>query len=118
RRSPDLPDPSGNPSPNPSGKGFGNPSSVACWGSLTCCFVVLGGKGWLSPPLWLGFGSEMGWWKGLGDPSWKGSGKGSGNPSGRVSGRVPVKIGRAHSELQSRENLVCRLLLEKKKIIK
>src|SRR5207302_9284042 len=28
------------------------------------------------------------------------------------------KIGRAHAELQSRENLVCRLLLEKKKKIK
>src|SRR5690606_41276002 len=26
-----------------------------------------------------------------------------------------IQIGRAHSELQSRENLVCRLLLEKKK---
>src|SRR5690606_40197082 len=29
--------------------------------------------------------------------------------------RRPVEIGRAPSELQSRENLVCRLLLEKKK---
>src|SRR5690606_23991159 len=29
--------------------------------------------------------------------------------------RVSKEIGRAHSELQSRENLVCRLLLEKKK---
>src|SRR5690606_41667184 len=29
--------------------------------------------------------------------------------------RVRAKIGRAHSELQSRENIVCRLLLEKKK---
>src|SRR5205085_8303976 len=27
----------------------------------------------------------------------------------------PVKIGRAHAELQSQSNLVCRLLLEKKK---
>src|SRR5690606_41216961 len=30
-------------------------------------------------------------------------------------GRACSKIGRAHAELQSRENLVCRLLLEKKK---
>src|SRR5207342_3724684 len=29
--------------------------------------------------------------------------------------RAPGEIGRAHAELQSRENLVCRLLLEKKK---
>src|SRR5690606_39536894 len=29
--------------------------------------------------------------------------------------KVAGKIGRAHAELQSRENLVCRLLLEKKK---
>src|SRR5690606_40547117 len=28
---------------------------------------------------------------------------------------APSEIGRAHAELQSRENLVCRLLLEKKK---
>src|SRR5207302_9557130 len=38
-----------------------------------------------------------------------------------VDGRVDdelqqvIEIGRAHAELQSRENLVCRLLLEKKK---
>src|SRR6266511_4751381 len=37
-----------------------------------------------------------------------------GIPSPRPSGSSP-KIGRAHAELQSRENLVCRLLLEKKK---
>src|SRR5207302_10152447 len=30
-------------------------------------------------------------------------------------GRRAGQIGRAHAELQSRENLVCRLLLEKKK---
>src|SRR5438270_7726011 len=34
-----------------------------------------------------------------------------------IAGRpmFPPKIGRAHSELQSQSNLVCRLLLEKKK---
>src|SRR5690606_40656421 len=32
-----------------------------------------------------------------------------------VALELVVEIGRAHSELQSRENLVCRLLLEKKK---
>src|SRR5690606_11964658 len=34
---------------------------------------------------------------------------------GLVDCTPPAKIGRATSELQSRENLVCRLLLEKKK---
>src|SRR5690606_39332185 len=34
--------------------------------------------------------------------------------TGSVSTVGAEKIGRAHSELQSRENLVCRLLLEKK----
>src|SRR3712207_7768804 len=33
-----------------------------------------------------------------------------------ASRRVDVEIGRAHSELQSRQYLVCRLLLAKKKI--
>src|SRR2546430_6801059 len=32
-----------------------------------------------------------------------------------VETTYPVKIGRAHVELQSQSNLVCRLLLEKKK---
>src|SRR2546427_7415154 len=35
-----------------------------------------------------------------------------------VSGVKASEIGRAHSELQSQSNLVCRLLLEKKKIKK
>src|SRR5690606_40311047 len=34
--------------------------------------------------------------------------------TGTVGSHQPIKIGRAQSELQSRENLVCRLLLEKK----
>src|SRR3712207_8166335 len=33
-----------------------------------------------------------------------------------VPGRIDREIGRAHSELQSRQYLVCRLLLEKKSI--
>src|SRR5690606_40961748 len=42
------------------------------------------------------------------------------NAERRLAGRLPdeatgSEIGRAHAELQSRENLVCRLLLEKKK---
>src|SRR5690606_39811090 len=40
-----------------------------------------------------------------------------GDPSpATLTVHVEDKIGRAHSELQSRENLVCRLLLEKKNI--
>src|SRR5690606_39558438 len=35
--------------------------------------------------------------------------------AGAMPMAVARKIGRAHAELQSRENLVCRLLLEKKK---
>src|SRR5690606_41956304 len=37
------------------------------------------------------------------------------SPAGEVMRFEIVEIGRATSELQSRENLVCRLLLEKKK---
>src|SRR5690606_39789791 len=35
--------------------------------------------------------------------------------NGLYNANTPVEIGRHTSELQSRENLVCRLLLEKKK---
>src|SRR3712207_9471961 len=52
-----------------------------------------------------------------GTPDWNGRTMKVGNsePRVRASARGRIEIGRAHVELQSRQYLVCRLLLEKKK---
>src|SRR5436309_8182046 len=51
-------------------------------------------------------------------PPWRGCGNFPDTPHGGASGKFPQPLQRSEehtSELQSRENLVCRLLLEKKK---